>query len=267
MPKKKRPLSEEEADARVPPGNKQASSDSALGSDSIVKINEALLKSREDRVNEILANIPASLLKDFDRLYEPIPVVDAKCGWSSVMPKSCKIIIKCTASSVSVMSLDDVNDVFMVFADDEFCRIFLYNQCSFSSFPLSRLVPRDTLHQLKVFKNALLRGKSVMEFVAMNRTDGVLLNTHVTLTSINGSSKMLSDKLNLIEKVTSGQDCTPIECWGVLTIRNSRCISEAKYSGAGVFGMREILDSRDLFGGSHDVRGVIPSEEQVTDAV
>ena len=155
-PKKKRPLSEEEVDSRVPPVDKQASTDSVLGSDSIVRRNEALLKSREDKVNEILANIPASLLKDFDRLYEPIPVVDAKCGWSSVMPKSCKIIIKCTASSVSVMSLDDVNDVFMVFADDEFCRIFLYNQSSFNNFPLRLLVPAGTGYQLKVIKNALL---------------------------------------------------------------------------------------------------------------
>ncbi len=232
------------------------------GSESIIRANEKLLKVREDKVNEILAQIPVSLLKDFDKLYEPIPAADARCGWSSVMPKSCKIMIKCTASSSSVKSLDTVDDMLMVFADDEFCRIFLYNQNSFSGFPLCRLLPPDTGHQLKVIKNALLRGKSIMEFVVMNRSDGVLLNTHVTLVSINGSPKNVSDKLKLIEQVSTGHnDCQPIECWGVLTIRNSRCISEAKYSGIGVFGINEIIDSSDQFGGSHDIRGITASTE------
>ena len=232
------------------------------GSESVIKSNEKLLKVREDRVNEILAQIPMSLLKDFDKLYEPIPAVDARCGWSSAMPKSCKIMIKCTASSSSVRSLDTVNDMFMVFADDEFCRVFLYNQSSFNDFPLSALVPSDTLHQLKVIKNALLRGKGVMEFMVMKRSDGVLLNTHVTLVSINGSPKVISDKLKLIEQVSSGNmDCQPIECWGVLTIRNSRCVSEAKYSGIGLFGTKEIIDSSDQFGGSHDIRDIISSTE------
>jgi len=266
MPKKKRLFLGDEVQELVAlSSSKKGGSGSSKkgGSDSIIEGNEKLLKVRENKVNEILSKIPASLLKDFDKLYEPIPMEDARCGWSSSMPKSCKIMIKCTASSSSVRSLDTVDDVFMVFADDEFCRIFLYNQCSFNEFPMVTLIPADTAHQLKVIKNGLLRGKSVMEFVVMKRSDGVLLNTHITLVSINGSSKMVSEKLKLIEQVNAGNDdCSPIECWGVITIRNSRCISEAKYSGIGVFGIHEIVDSRDQFGGSRDTRDIISSTEE-----